>query len=58
MIALNPYAPVEEFVGDWRHSAEMNAKLPVAVREFGLWPPFRDRTLGPDDWGKTVVVTP
>ena len=41
-----------------KKNALMNAKLPVAVREFGLWPPFRDRTLGPDDWGKTVVVTP
>jgi len=46
VIALNPYAPVEEFVGDWRHSAEMNAKLPVAVREFGLGPPCRDGRLG------------
>jgi hypothetical protein len=40
---LNPRAPVVEFVGDWRHSAEFKAsrRLPFALALFGLMPPFR-----------------
>jgi peptidoglycan/LPS O-acetylase OafA/YrhL len=38
---LNPRAPVEEFVGSWTHSVEMQAstRLPVALALFGLLPP-------------------
>jgi dipeptidyl aminopeptidase/acylaminoacyl peptidase len=54
--ALNPQAPVEEFVGRWRHSTEMGAKLPVALRAFGLWPPFMRRRLGPALHGRIVVT--
>jgi pimeloyl-ACP methyl ester carboxylesterase len=40
---LNPAAPVVQFVGTWVHTAEMKAttRLPVALRYFGLMPPFR-----------------
>src|SRR5262245_57393996 len=35
---LNPSAPIEAFVGNWRHSAEMRAalRLPAALEAFGL----------------------
>jgi hypothetical protein len=35
---LNPKAPVVEFVGRWRHTADMRAanRLPVALARFGL----------------------
>jgi pimeloyl-ACP methyl ester carboxylesterase len=35
---LNPAAPVTEFVGTWKHTADMRARtgLPVALRRFGL----------------------
>jgi poly(3-hydroxybutyrate) depolymerase len=38
---LNPAAPVRQFVGRWRHTAEMRAwaRLPFALRLFGLMPP-------------------
>jgi len=38
---LNPYAPVQGFVGFWIHSAEMRAtaRLPLALETFGLLPP-------------------
>lgn len=41
IVRLNPAAPVAEFVGTWRHTAEMRpwAKLPIALRLFGLMPP-------------------
>ena len=37
---LNPDAPAVEFVGTWKHTAEMRAstRLPVALRLFGLLP--------------------
>src|SRR5581483_3870187 len=40
---LDPRAPVEQFVGYWRHSAEFKAtrRLPYALALFGLMPPFR-----------------
>jgi poly(3-hydroxybutyrate) depolymerase len=40
---LNPAAPVAEFVGTWEHTAEMRpwARLPFALRLFGLLPPTR-----------------
>ena len=33
IMALNPKAPVEQFVGNWAHSHEMNplARLPLAL---------------------------
>jgi pimeloyl-ACP methyl ester carboxylesterase len=46
---LNPLAPVQGFVGFWTHSAEMHAgaRLPLALRRFGLLPPpFGDYTGG------------
>jgi poly(3-hydroxybutyrate) depolymerase len=41
VMRLNPAAPVAEFVGTWKHTAEMRAKtrLPFALRLFGLMPP-------------------
>jgi hypothetical protein len=35
---LNPSAPIDAFVGYWRHSAEMRAasRLPAALEAFGL----------------------
>jgi poly(3-hydroxybutyrate) depolymerase len=41
IVRLNPAAPVAEFVGAWKHTAEMRAKtrLPFALRLFGLMPP-------------------
>jgi pimeloyl-ACP methyl ester carboxylesterase len=38
---LNPNAPVQAFVGLWRHSAEMTAgsRLPLALETFGLLTP-------------------
>jgi hypothetical protein len=40
---LNPAARVEEFVGRWRHTADMRPGnlLPVALRRFGLLPRHR-----------------
>lgn len=37
---LNPYAPVQAFIGFWIHSHEMHAKarLPLALTTFGLLP--------------------
>ena len=35
---LNARAPVSAFVGSWRHSAEMRARLPAALAGFGLLP--------------------
>jgi poly(3-hydroxybutyrate) depolymerase len=45
---LNPAAPVVEFVGTWRHTAEMRAwaRLPFALRLFGLLPPARAHAAG------------
>ena len=45
---LNPAAPVAEFVGTWRHTAEMRAwaRLPFALRLFGLLPPTRAHAAG------------
>ena len=43
---INPRAPIEAFVGSWRHTAEMRAtsRLPFALAEFGLLPtPFDHR---------------
>jgi hypothetical protein len=44
---LNPRAPVQAFVGEWAHSAEMRAstRLPAAVAAFGLIPPVPRRAL-------------
>lgn len=38
---LNPLAPVQAFVGYWKHSYEMRSttRLPVALQAFGLLPP-------------------
>lgn len=38
--AINPYAPVQAYVGYWNHSVEMRAKarLPAALAAFGLLP--------------------
>jgi pimeloyl-ACP methyl ester carboxylesterase len=43
IMSLNRHAPVEEFVGYWRHSAEMqaHARLPAALAAFGLIPPVK-----------------
>jgi pimeloyl-ACP methyl ester carboxylesterase len=40
VVAFNRRAPVEAFVGHWRHSAEMTAaaRLPAALAGFGLLP--------------------
>ena len=35
---LDPDAPVREVVGRWAHTAELDAKLPVALRWLGLLP--------------------
>ncbi len=45
---LNPAAPVAQFVGTWRHTAEMHpwARLPFALRLFGLLPPTRSHAAG------------
>jgi prolyl oligopeptidase family protein len=45
---LNPRAPVKEFVGYWRHSAEFKAtrRLPYALALFGLMPPYRHHAPG------------
>src|SRR5712691_11335484 len=45
---LNPAAPVAQFVGTWRHTAEMHpwARLPFALRLFGLLPPTRAHAAG------------
>jgi hypothetical protein len=39
-MALNPFAPVQAYVGYWNHSAEMQWKtrLPAALANFGLLP--------------------
>jgi pimeloyl-ACP methyl ester carboxylesterase len=41
--ALDPRAPVEALVGQWRHTREMTAvtRLPRALEHFGLLPPRR-----------------
>jgi poly(3-hydroxybutyrate) depolymerase len=46
--AINPRAPVQAFVGAWKHSAEMHAKarLPGALAAFGLLPPIPRATFG------------
>jgi poly(3-hydroxybutyrate) depolymerase len=43
IVRLNPAAPVIEFIGTWKHTAEMRpwAKLPIALQLFGLMPPAR-----------------
>jgi pimeloyl-ACP methyl ester carboxylesterase len=43
IMSVNRYAPVEEVVGYWRHSAEMqsHARLPAALAAFGLIPPVK-----------------
>jgi pimeloyl-ACP methyl ester carboxylesterase len=48
--AINPRAPVQTFVGTWRHSAEMRAKarLPGALGLFGLLPPTPSAMFGVD----------
>ena len=40
IVALNPAAPVEAYIGFWRHSMEMNARgqLPLALARFDLLP--------------------
>jgi pimeloyl-ACP methyl ester carboxylesterase len=45
LVALNPYAPVEAYIGYWRHSAEMHARtrLPAALQAFGLLPSVSPR---------------
>jgi hypothetical protein len=45
---LDPRAPVKEFVGYWRHSAEFKAtrRLPYALALFGLMPPYRRHAPG------------
>ena len=45
---INPRAPVQAFVGGWKHSAEMHAKtrLPGALAAFGLLPDSPRATTG------------
>jgi hypothetical protein len=40
IMRTNPRAPVEAFVGDWRHSAEqrVTSRLPFALAQLGLMP--------------------
>jgi pimeloyl-ACP methyl ester carboxylesterase len=40
ILALNDEAPVEAFIGDWRHTREFaaRARLPFALAQFGLMP--------------------
>jgi hypothetical protein len=57
IVELAPRAPVEEFVGAWRHSTEMGAQLPVALRLFGLWPPYRPSRF-PTGRARTIFVRP
>jgi pimeloyl-ACP methyl ester carboxylesterase len=45
ILALNRRAPVLGFVGAWRHSAEMHARLPAALAAFGLLPTLHDSWL-------------
>jgi poly(3-hydroxybutyrate) depolymerase len=42
ILALNPNAPLDEYVGFWRHSAEMRAstRLPIALMVFDLLPQY------------------
>ena len=55
--SISPRAPVQSFVGGWKHSVEMHAKtrLPGALAAFGLLPPIPSATFGlrvgppPDD---------
>lgn len=41
IMSLNKFAPVGEFVGYWRHSAEMHVRLPAALAAFNLLPPLK-----------------
>lgn len=45
---INPRAPVQAFVGAWKHSVEMRAKtrLPGALAAFGLLPAIPSATFG------------
>jgi len=53
ILELNPGAPVEQYVGYWQHGVAMEEKLPTALRQLGLLPPYR---LARSGWGGTVVV--
>ena len=57
IIALNPRAPVEQYIGYWRHGKELRKELPVALHDFGLAPPFRGVPNEPD-FGRTTIVRP
>jgi pimeloyl-ACP methyl ester carboxylesterase len=48
ILAINPRAPVQAFVGGWRHSVEQRAKgrLPGALAAFGLLPDAPRATAG------------
>jgi poly(3-hydroxybutyrate) depolymerase len=41
IMRLNPYAPVQQIIGYWAHTAEMraNRRLPIALGLFNLLPP-------------------
>jgi hypothetical protein len=41
---LDPAAPLREVVGRWAHTAELDAKLPVALRWLGLLPTRNHRS--------------
>jgi poly(3-hydroxybutyrate) depolymerase len=41
---LDPDAPVHEVVGAWAHTAELDAKLPIALARLGLMPKRNRRT--------------
>ena len=46
--SVNPHAPVQAFVGSWKHSAALraNTRLPGALAAFGLLPATPGATLG------------
>jgi len=55
ILAFNPRAPVEQYIGYWRHGRELRKELPVALRDFGLMPPFRGIPREPD-FGRTTII--
>lgn len=57
IMALNHRAPVEQYIGYWLHGKELRKELPVALRDFGLAPPFRGVPNEPD-FGRTTIVRP
>lgn len=54
---LSPSVPVQEFVGAWRHSADMrpDGRLPDALRRFGLLPGARASSRQDDARPRTAL---